>query len=276
MRIAFLGTGTSHGIPVIGCECRVCLSPDPRNRRNRTGVWLREEAGPGRAETSAVIDVSSEFRISALRAGLKRLDFVLLTHAHSDHVSGLDDLRVFSQTTGRAMPIYADARTLGDLRARFAYAFDPPKDYGGGRPQFDLREVAGPFPAGGWRVTPLPVLHGPEPILGYRVEGFAFITDVTIIPDSTLAMLGGLDVLALDCLRDKPHSTHLSLSQAVAYALRIGARRTYLVHLAHELEHAETERSLPPGIHVAYDGLEVDVDRVGTGAERPPRAEPSQ
>lgn len=269
MKVTFLGTGTSHGIPVIGCECRVCLSTNPKNRRNRTGVWIRGAAGPGAPETgvpesSAVIDVSSEFRISALRAGLKRLDFVLLTHAHSDHVSGLDDLRVFSQTTGNAVPIHADGRTLSDIRSRFAYAFDPPREYGGGRPEYALREVSGPFEAGGWRITPLPVLHGPEPILGYRVEDFAFITDVTVIPDSTLALMGGLDVLALDCLRNKPHSTHLSLSQAVDYALKIGAKRTFLIHLAHELEHEETQRSLPAGVYVAYDGLELEI--AGTAA----------
>jgi phosphoribosyl 1,2-cyclic phosphate phosphodiesterase len=289
MRITFLGTGTSHGIPVIGCTCAVCLSPDPRNRRNRIGVWLhdgpphagRDLSEKGHAETKAalasgaaagavgaeaaggpqgrscVIDISSEFRIACLDRGLKRLDFALLTHAHSDHVSGLDDLRIFSQTSGRAVPIHADARTLEDIRARFAYAFNPPKEYGGGTPQFDLREVTGAFTEGDWRITPLPVMHGPEPILGFRVNDFAFITDVTVIPESTLALLEGLDVLALDCLRKRPHSTHLSLDQAVAYAKRIKAKRTFFIHLTHELEHAETEAGLPPEIRVAYDGLEL-------------------
>lgn len=253
MKIAFLGTGTSHGIPVIGCTCAVCLSPNPKNRRNRTGVWIREPDGP-----SAVIDVSCEFRLAALRHGLSRLDFALLTHSHSDHVSGLDDLRVFSQRSGQAVPLYAGARTLADLRLRFAYAFEPPKEYGGGVPQYLLREATGPFQEGPWRITPLPVLHGPEPILGWRVNGFAFITDVTVIPESTLELMQGLDVLALDCLRHKPHSTHLNLEQAVAYAKRINARRTFMVHLAHELEHEETERSLPEGMFVAWDGLELD------------------
>ncbi|MDB5106255.1 MAG: beta-lactamase domain protein [Fibrobacteres bacterium] len=281
MRITFLGTGTSHGIPVIGCSCHVCLSPNPKNRRNRIGIWLhdgpphegRDLTEKGHAETkaaskgslpprtdgrSAVIDISSEFRNACLDRGLKRLDFAMLTHAHSDHISGLDDLRIFSQTSGSAVPIYADGRTLEDIRVRFAYAFNPPKEYGGGTPQFDLREVTGGFREGDWRIVPLPVMHGPEPILGFRVNDFAFITDVTVIPESTLGLLEGLDVLALDCLRKTPHSTHLSLDQAVAYAQRIGAKRTYLIHLTHELEHEETENGLPPGIRVAYDGLEVE------------------
>ncbi len=253
MKIAFLGTGTSHGIPVIGCTCAVCLSPNPKNKRNRTGVWIREPGGP-----SAIIDVSNEFRLGALRHGLDRLDFALLTHAHSDHISGLDDLRVFSQRSGKPMPLYSDARTLADIRGRFAYAFNPPKYYGGGVPQYLPREVDGPFVEGPWRVTPLPVLHGPEPILGWRVDDFAFITDVTTIPDSTLELMRGLEVLALDCLRRTPHSTHLCLDQSLAYAARIRAKRTYLVHLAHELEHEETERELPAGVHVAWDGLEVE------------------
>lgn len=294
MRVTFLGTGTSHGIPVIGCSCAVCVSANPKNRRNRIGVWLHDgpphtgrdltEKGHAEADAltstaavaasepdaphggapeakglSAVLDVCSEFRIACLDNGLKRLDFVLLTHAHSDHVSGLDDLRIFSQTSGRPMPIYADARTLEDIRSRYAYAFNPPKEYGGGTPQYELREVTGGFRKDGWNIVPLPVMHGPEPILGYRVNDFAFITDVTVIPDSTLALLKGLDVLALDCLRKRPHSTHLCLDQAVAYAKRIGAKRTYLIHLTHELEHEETENGLPPEIRVAYDGLVLDL-----------------
>jgi phosphoribosyl 1,2-cyclic phosphate phosphodiesterase len=208
---------------------------------------------------SAVIDVSNEFRVGALRSGLTHLDLVLLTHAHSDHASGLDDLRIFSQVSGHAMPIYGDERTLSEVRQRYSYAFDTQKAYGGGIPQYELREIAGAFEAGPWRVTPLPVMHGPEPILGYRIGNFAFITDVTVIPESTLDLLKGLDVLALDCLRPKPHSTHLSYDQAVEYARRIGARKTFMIHMTHELEHADMEKSLPAGMAPAYDGLTVEV-----------------
>lgn len=277
MLATFLGTGTSHGIPVIGCACKVCLSPDPKNRRNRIGVWLHE--GPahqgrdlserGQADSpfpaapkrgySAVIDVSSEFRTAALSNGLMHLDAVLLTHAHSDHASGLDDLRIFSQVSGKAMPIYSNARTLSEVKQRYAYAFGGRKEYGGGVPQYELREAGGPFSLGNWKVTPLPVLHGPESILGWRVGNFAFITDVTVIPDSTLALLQGLDVLALDCLRPRPHSTHLSFDQSVEYAKRIGAKRTFMIHMTHDLEHSEMERALPAGMAPAYDGLTVEI-----------------
>lgn len=253
MRITFLGTGTSHGIPVIGCPCPVCLSPNPKNHRNRIGIWL--QGGPG---ASGVIDVSSEFRVAALEYGLKEVDFALLTHTHSDHVSGLDDLRIFSQRTGKGVPIFADARTLADIRERFSYAFQPPKEYGGGVPQYQLNVLSEPVHIAGLRITPLPVMHGPQPILGFRVNDFAFITDVTVIPDSTLDLMQNLDVLALDCLRREPHSTHLCLDQAIAYALRIGAKRTYFIHMTHDLEHEETEKELPPGLHLAYDGLELD------------------
>jgi len=254
MQAVFLGTGTSHGIPVIGCKCRVCLSPDPRNRRNRTGMWLRND------QASLIIDVSGDYRAGALRHGIDKLDGVLLTHAHSDHISGLDDLRIYTQLTGQAVPLYGDQGTLNDIQRRFDYAFTPAKEYGGGVPQYDLHEVSGPFSFGGFSITPLPVLHGPNPILGFRVGNFAFITDVTEIPDSTLALMQGLDVLALDCLRETPHSTHLNFKQAVAYARRIKARKTFFIHMCHDLEHVETEARLPPEIRLAYDGLEMEIN----------------
>jgi phosphoribosyl 1,2-cyclic phosphate phosphodiesterase len=256
MKIAFLGTGTSHGIPVIGCRCAVCTSRDARNNRNRTGVWLRD------ARHSLVLDVSGDFRQGALRHGLDRLDAALLTHAHSDHVSGLDDLRIFSQVTGKATVLYGSAETFADVKKRFDYAFAPPKGYGGGAPQYDLRLVNpadGSFRIKDWEIVPLPVMHGPEPILGYRVGDFAFITDVTDIPESTLALMQGLKVLALDCLRDTPHSTHLHFAKAVEYARRIAAETTYFVHMCHDLEHAATEARLPPEIRLAYDGLELTI-----------------
>jgi phosphoribosyl 1,2-cyclic phosphate phosphodiesterase len=255
MRITFLGTGTSHGIPVIGCTCSVCLSTNPKNNRNRIGVWI--DGGPG---SSGIIDISCEFRVGAIKYGLSQVDFTLLTHTHSDHVSGLDDLRIFSQRSGRATPIYGDANTLADIRNRFAYAFQPAKQYGGGVPQYQLNEISGPQKVAGLQVTPLPVMHGPDPILGFRINDFAFITDVTVIPDSTLELLKDLDILALDCIRREPHSTHLCLDQAIAYALKIKAKRTFFIHMTHDLEHDETERELPLGVFLSYDGMVLETN----------------
>ena len=231
----------------------MCTSTDPRNHRNRLGLWLHD------ANHSIAIDVSSEFRLGALRHGLKHLDAVLLTHAHSDHVSGLDDLRIISQMSGKPVPLYGSSETLSDIRQRFAYAFAAPKGYGGGAPQYDLRVAVEPFDLLGWHITPLPILHGPEKILGYRIGDFALITDVTEIPEATLDLLKGLKVLALDCLRERPHSTHLGFNQSVDYARRIGAEQTYFIHMCHELEHVQTESRLPPEIRLAYDGLEVEL-----------------
>ncbi len=253
MQVTFFGTGTSHGIPVIGCECKVCTSTDPRNHRHRTGLWLHDE------KLSAAIDVSSEFRIDCLKHGLKHLDFALLTHAHSDHIAGLDDLRIFSQRSGHPTPLYASEETFQDIRQRFSYAFSPPKSYGGGVPQFLPKIVTEAFTLGHWEVLPLPVMHGPEPIFGWRVGNFAIITDVTEIPEATWPLLEGLDVLALDCLRREPHSTHLHLEKSIAFAKRIAAKRTYMIHLAHELDHAETEAELPEHCWVAYDGLTLEI-----------------
>jgi phosphoribosyl 1,2-cyclic phosphate phosphodiesterase len=252
-RLTLLGTGTSTGIPVIGCRCPVCTSSDPRNRRMRPGARLDLARG------TAVVDTSPDFREQALRFGLERLDAVLYTHAHADHVFGLDDLRAFNFRQRAVIPCYGSADTLERLRVIFAYAFEPGQE-GGGKPKVDLIPVEGPFELLGETVVPIPVMHGEMEVLGFRIGGFALVTDVNEIPPSSFERLAGVETLVLSALRYAPHPTHYNLEEAFAVAARIGARRTLLTHLAHEVDHADLRFELPEGVELAHDGLVVDLD----------------
>jgi phosphoribosyl 1,2-cyclic phosphate phosphodiesterase len=248
--ITFLGTGTSQGVPMIGCECATCRSTDPRDVRLRTSIHVAFEDG-----TSLLVDAGPDLRQQALRAGLRRVDAILFTHGHADHILGIDETRRFTGVTGAAMPCYGDAATINDIRRMFAYVFDPNTPRGGGLPDLDLREVPGPIVIGDHRIVPVPLLHGSRPILGYRLGGFAYLTDCNAIPDQSWPLLDGLDTIVLDALRHRPHPTHFSLSEAVEVAGRIGARQSYFTHMCHDLPHAETCATLPDGMALAYDGL---------------------
>ncbi|HEY3265613.1 MAG TPA: MBL fold metallo-hydrolase [Armatimonadota bacterium] len=254
MTLTFLGTGTSSGVPVIGCDCAVCTSGDPRNTRYRASVWLRWD------EISVVVDTGPEFRLQALRAGIRTVDALLLTHDHADHIFGLDDVRFFQLRGRREMPLYGDARTVGVIRRAFKYIFDGPLIPGTFRPTLAPHDVEGPFSLFGRTVIPIPICHGQLPILGYRIGGCAYLTDCSRIPEGSEALLQGLDVLVLGALRHRPHPTHFSLPQAVAAAQRLNPRRTYFTHIGHELDHEATERDLPAGFHIAYDGLTLDIE----------------
>lgn len=254
MHVTFLGTGTSHGVPMIGCRCPVCTSADPRDRRSRPSAVLAFEDG-----ATVLIDTSTDLRTQALSHGLDRLDAVIYTHSHADHIFGFDDLRRFNVLSGGPLPIYADARTLGDLRRTFAYAFSGGDQAGGGVPQVDPREVIGPFAILGHEFVPVPILHGTRPILGYRVGRFAYLTDCSAIPADSLPLLRGLDVLVLGALRHRPHPTHFSLREATEAAGRIGARRTWFTHMCHDLGHAATACDLPAEMGLAWDGLTIEV-----------------
>lgn len=252
MRITFLGTGTSHGIPVIGCTCAVCRSRDRRDRRTRTSVYV-EAAGQ-----KLLVDAAPELRLQAVAAGIRRVDALLLTHAHADHLGGLDDVRIFSERSRQPFPVYGPAPALAALRRRFEYIFHRTQE-GGGKPRLALHPVSGPFRVGRLLVVPVPLWHGRVRVFGYRVNGFAYLTDVSAIPEASHALLHGLALLVLDALRPEPHATHFHLERAVAEARRIGARRTYFTHLCHLLGHRRTERNLPPGIRLAYDGLRLSL-----------------
>ena len=259
MRITFLGTGTSSGVPVIACECATCRSDDPRDRRWRTSVAVALDDG-----TSVLVDASPDLRAQALAFGLTRVDTILLTHEHADHVLGLDDVRIYNFRQRRAIPCLGTARTLARVRGMFSYVFDPATPRGGGLPQLALSTVVGPFSIGGRTVVPVPLLHGSLPVLGFRIGAFAYLTDCNAIPEVSWPLLQGLDVVVLDALRRKPHATHFTLDEAVAAARRIGASRTYFTHMAHDLPHAATCDGLPEAMTLAYDGLCLEVD---AGAE---------
>lgn len=252
LRITFLGTGTSHGVPVIACDCDVCRSDDPRNRRTRASVYVVCE------DTHVLIDTSPELRLQCLACDVRRVDAVLLTHAHADHIFGLDDLRRFNHLQKAAVPIYAEPEVLARVRQVFSYAFEAVQ-VGGGLPQYDLRRIDGPFQMGALPVQPLRVWHGELAVTAFRMGAFAYVTDASRIPDGTLEQLRGLHTLILDGLRYKPHATHLSIEQAVEVVQRLNPQRTYLTHMTHDVDYQTLLGELPDGIEPAHDGLAIDV-----------------
>ncbi len=257
MRLTLLGTGTSFGVPQIGCHCRTCTSPDPHDRRTRTAALV--EAGGHRL----LIDTPPELRLQLVAAGVDGLDAVLFTHAHADHVHGIDDLRAVTVRQRAALDAYGPEATLRELAAKFPYIFDaairPPA--GTSKPELmphplvPGREVT----IAGMPVLPLELPHGAQTVFGYRIGGLAYLTDVKDVPAAARERLRGLDVLVLNALLPRPHPLHLSIPEAVATAQAIGARRTYFTHLTHELPHAELAAQLPSGLAPAYDGLVIEV-----------------
>ena len=256
MRLTFLGTGTSFGVPQIGCGCAVCRSADPRDKRTRSGALV--EAGG----SNILIDTPPELRLQLIAGGISRVDAVVYTHAHADHTNGIDDLRMFSVRQRRALPISGPPETLDRLRTAFSYIFDDSRAYEGtSKPSLELHgiEPDRPVQVAGVEVLPLAFRHGHVRVYGYRIGALAYITDVKAIPESERRHLRGLDVLVLNALWWRPHPTHLSIAEAVETAQALGARRTYLTHLTHETGHAELAAQLPDGILPAYDGLTVEV-----------------
>jgi phosphoribosyl 1,2-cyclic phosphate phosphodiesterase len=250
MKFTLLGTGTSTGVPSIGCGCETCTSDDPRDNRLRVSVLVEHEGW------TVLIDTSSDFRQQALRVGLKHLDAVLVTHCHADHIFGLDDIRPLNFRHG-ALGVYADARAWVDIRRIFKYIFEPTYS-GGGLPQVVAHTVehGAQFCLGrGLGVTPVEVIHGRLPVTAYRFNDFAYATDLSEIPPRSLELLRDLDVLVLDCLRLTPHPTHLWLERALAYVEELRPRRAYLTHIAHDIKHARDSALLPGGVEWAYDGL---------------------
>ena len=263
LRVTVLGSGTSHGVPAIGCDCAVCRSADPKDRRTRPSILLQVEAPPQSAFAGAVrsilVDTSTDLREQALRNDIRRVDAILFTHSHADHVFGLDDVRRYNQIQKSAIPCYAAAGTLANLRRMFAYIFEPPPQQGGGLPHLSLFRLDGPFTLGGVEIVPVPLFHGRLAVLGFRIGSFAYLTDCNRIPEESFARLDGVRTLIIDALRHRPHPTHFSVSEALAVAARLCADRTYFTHICHDLPHAETCAHLPPGVELAYDGLVLEI-----------------
>ena len=252
MKLTFLGTGTSTGVPSIGCQCETCTSVDPRDKRLRVSIIIEHDG------QTVLVDTSSDFRQQALRYGLTRLGAVLITHCHADHIFGLDDIRPLNFRYG-ALGVYANERAWPDIRRIFKYIFEPTY-FGGGLPQVLPHTVYAGAPfclSRDLQVTPIEVIHGRLPVLAYRFNDFAYATDLSEIPPSSIAALRGLDVLVLDCLRFKEHPTHLWLDKALEYVNELKPRRTYFTHMAHDVMHARDAARLPAGVEWAYDGLEV-------------------
>jgi phosphoribosyl 1,2-cyclic phosphate phosphodiesterase len=278
-KITLLGTGTSHGVPMIGCACAVCRSTDPRDQRTRPSIlieirpdgvnpdsWDPASAGfPGfgsrvaDAVRTILVDTSTDLRAQALAHGIARVDAILFTHSHADHILGLDEVRRFNVLQKGPMPCYGDERTLDDLRQMFSYIFDKATIPGGGTPQILLTRIVGPFSLGGVEILPVPIFHGPRPILGFRLGSFAYLTDCNRIPDESWPLLAGVRTLVIDALRERPHPTHFTVSEALEAVARVAPERAYFTHVCHDLPHAATCARLPEGVELAYDGLVLEI-----------------
>jgi phosphoribosyl 1,2-cyclic phosphate phosphodiesterase len=254
--LVFLGSGTSTGVPVLGCDCRVCTSADPRNQRTRPSVLMMFPRG------NLLIDTTPEMRLQLLREKVRQVHAIAFTHAHADHLFGLDDARLFSKHVGGAVPIFCEAETEQDIRRVFHYAFhERATDYPPGyvpRIRFERIGPEAPFEVLGQSVLPIRLEHGRLPVLGFRIGGLAYCTDVSHIPAASWARLQDLDILILDALRHEPHPTHFSLAEALEVIGQLRPRQAYLTHLSHSFDHAATESALPAPVALAYDGLALD------------------
>lgn len=255
LAITFLGTGTSQGIPVIGCDCEVCTSDDPRDKRLRTSAVIHL---PGR---NILIDTTPDLRTAALNVNLRQVDAIFITHTHADHVLGLDDVRRFSQLSGEPIDLYCSAEDIPRIDKVFGYGrVKEDRPFNPDIPQLRFHAVEGPFELFGHQVEPLSLPHGSRDVLSFRIGALAYCTDVSEMPEWAYERLQGLDTLILGALRPRNHPKHLTIDQAVAVARRLSPRQSYFVHMAHQVSHATVQATLPDGIELAYDGLCVDIE----------------
>lgn len=263
MVLTILGCGTSTGVPLIGCKCQVCQSENPKNARLRASAWIEAQG------KSLLLDTSTDLRQQALRAKIPRVDAVLFTHPHADHIYGIDELRSFNFMQKEPIPVFANKWTAEELNTKFSYIFTPATSIeGGGIPQLQLNQFDAQAPfldVLGLKIIPLALSHGSKECVGYRFEDVAYVTDCSYIPPSSLERMKGLAVLVLDCLRLKPHGTHFNLEQALETVEKLKPKRTYLTHLGHEFEYSEWMKKLPSGVVLAYDGLKIETSPESAG-----------
>ncbi|MBX3044682.1 MAG: MBL fold metallo-hydrolase [Candidatus Kapabacteria bacterium] len=253
-RFTILGSGTSTGVPTIGCECPVCLSVDPRDKRLRCSLLIESE------KTNVVIDTSSDFRQQMLNYNVKKLDGVVFTHHHFDHIGGFDDIRAFNFVMDKPLPIYATENTLCHLQRIYQYAFSPPEQLGGGVPMIYIFEISGnSFNIGDINFIPISMFHGNLEVLGFRIGDFAYCTDTNYIPPESLEQLKGLKVLVIDGLRFTPHPTHFSVNEALDIIDILKPEKAYLTHISHHILHQDTENNLPENVFIAYDGTKFEL-----------------
>jgi phosphoribosyl 1,2-cyclic phosphate phosphodiesterase len=247
LKLTILGSGTSTGVPVLGCHCAVCASSASRNKRTRCSALL-EWSG-----RKVLIDTATDFRQQALREGIDQIDSVFFTHAHADHVHGIDDLRTFTLRSGQAIPVYATRSVITRIEGLFSYIFSDAAAPGY-RPRLEINEVNGPFELYGQSVKPIPLVHGPGESLGYRIGNLAYVVDCSAIPESSWDLLAGVEVMVIDALRFREHESHLNISQAIEVGRKLQVKKTVLTHLTHDVDYARHSSGLPEGVEFAYDG----------------------
>ena len=260
MKVTILGSGTSQGIPIVGCSCPGCTSKNPKDKRLRVSVYIETDKTINGKPLRILIDTSPDFRQQMLRYNITDIDAVLYTHYHIDHIMGLDDIRQINQLHRKKVEVFANKETAYRIKQTFSYIFDKNTYQGGGIPQLNMNEVSeNSFDVLGQEVIPLIYHHGPTMVHGFRIGDFAYMTDCNFIPESEFQKLQGLSVLVIDALRYRPHPTHFSINEAVAASERINARQAYFTHITHDVVHEEANRKLPKGIELAYDGLEFEI-----------------
>ena len=252
MQLTMLGVGSSAGTPAIACQCQTCLSSNPRNKRTRCSSLITLPTGE-----NILIDTGPDLRAQALREGITRVDAVLYTHAHADHLHGIDDLRAFCQVQRKQIPLYGNIDTIAHIQQKFGYTLREPSNFWD-LPVLSAQAITQPFLLFGVLITPISILHGRISIYGYRIGNLAYLTDVSAIPDISMPLLQDLDVLMIDCLREEPHSTHINVEQSLNLINQINAKQSYLIHMTHELEYESLSKRLCKNINVGYDGLKIN------------------